>query len=105
MHVEIVRAPGGQLIRREKTGAAAGKPAATSCSLRSLPDAQIENLFVDYEPPNTTDYLPGALAPPKLWPNIAPGWCITYHTELVKNPPRAWINLTKPEYLKDRSRR
>ena len=30
----------------------------------------------------------------------APRWCwsIAYNTELVKNPPKTWMDLTKPEY-------
>jgi ABC-type transport system substrate-binding protein len=26
------------------------------------------------------------------------GWSIAYNTELVKNPPKTWMDLTKPEY-------
>jgi len=95
----MIRAPGGQLIQRVKTEAAAGKLAADLVlhSDRGLMKG-IEHLFADYAPPNAADYLPDALASPKLWPNITVGWCIAYHTELVKNPPKTWMDLTKPEY-------
>jgi iron(III) transport system substrate-binding protein len=58
----------------------------------------IEPLFQDYAPPNAGDYLPASLISPKLWPTITSGWAIAYNTELVKNPPRSWWDLTKPEY-------
>jgi iron(III) transport system substrate-binding protein len=97
--VEMIRAPGGQLIQRVKTEAAAGKLAADLVlhSDRGLMKA-IDNLFADYEPPNAKDYLPESLVSPKLWPNLTAGWCIAYHTELVKNPPKTWMDLCKPEY-------
>src|SRR5438045_213334 len=40
----------------------------------------------------------GATISPKLWPTIAPGWSIAYHSELMKNPPKTWWDLCKPEY-------
>ena len=99
VRVEMIRAPGGQLIQRVKTEAAAGKLAADLVlhSDRGLMKA-MDNLFADYEPPNAKDYLPESLVSPKLWPNLTAGWCIAYHTELVKNPPKNWMDLTKPEY-------
>lgn len=97
--VDLVRAPGGQLITRVQTEAAAGKLAA---DVVDHSDAalmkRIEGLFGDYAPPNANDYLKTALISPKLWPTIAPGWSIAYNSELVKNPPRTWMDLTKPEY-------
>src|ERR1700749_5054185 len=67
--VEMVRAPGGQLITRIKTEAAAGKLAAdvVNHSDRGLM-LEIENLFMDYAPPNAADYLPDVLVSPKFWP-------------------------------------
>ncbi len=99
IRVEMIRAPGGQLIQRVKTEAAAGKLAADLVlhSDRGLMKG-IENLFADYEPPNAKDYLPESLVSPKLWPNITAGWCVAYHTELTKSPPKTWMDLTKPEY-------
>ena len=38
------------------------------------------------------------LVSPKLWPRVTLGWSIAYNTELVKNPPKTWMDLTKPEY-------
>ena len=53
VRIEMVRAPGGQLITRVKTEAAAGKLAADVIdhSDRGLMKA-IEDLFGDYAPPN-----------------------------------------------------
>ena len=99
VRVEMVRAPGGQLITRVKTEAAAGKLTADVIdhSDRGLMKA-IEDLFADYSPPNAGDYLPEVLISPKLWPRITPGWSVAYNSELVKNPPKTWWDLAKPGY-------
>src|ERR1700758_4086197 len=96
--VEMVRAPGGQLITRVKTEAAAGKLIAdvVDHSDRALMQP-LEDLFQDYAPPNAADYDPAALISPKLWPRITPIWSIAYNTELVKAPPKSWRDLTKAE--------
>src|SRR5258706_6892161 len=59
--VEMVRAPGGQLITRIKTEAAAGKLAADviNHSDRALM-SDLVDLFQDYAPPNAADYNPDA---------------------------------------------
>src|SRR4051812_6118252 len=97
--VEMVRAPGGQLITRVKTEAAAGKLAAdvVDHSDRALMK-DLTDLFQDYAPPNGADYRPDAMISPKLWPRATLAWSIAYNTELVKNPPKTWMDLTKPEY-------
>ena len=97
--VAMVRAPGGQLITRIKTEAAAGKLAAdvVNHSDRGLM-LEIADLFQDYAPPNAADYRPDALVSPKLWPGVTLGWAIAYNTQLVKNAPKTWMDLTKPEY-------
>jgi iron(III) transport system substrate-binding protein len=97
--VEMVRAPGGQLITRVKTEAAAGKLAAdvVDHSDRALM-LPLVDLFQDYAPPNAADYRPEAMISPKLWPRATLVWSIAYNTELVKTPPRTWMDLTKPEY-------
>src|ERR1700731_1376255 len=99
--VEMVRAPGGQLITRVRTEAAAGKLIAdvVDHSDRALM-LPLEDLFQDYAPPNAADYNPDALISPKLWPRATVVWSIAYNTELVKNPPKTWMDLTKPEYDK-----
>ncbi|HEY6717679.1 MAG TPA: extracellular solute-binding protein [Reyranella sp.] len=99
--VEMVRAPGGQLITRVRTEAAAGKLIAdvVDHSDRALMQP-LEDLFQDYAPPNAADYNPEALISPKLWPRATIAWSIAYNTELVKNPPKTWMDLTKPEYDK-----
>jgi iron(III) transport system substrate-binding protein len=97
--VEMVRAPGGQLITRIKTEAAAGKLSAdvVNHSDRGLM-LEIENLFMDYTPPNAADYLPDVLVSPKFWPQATLGWAIAYNSAIVKNPPKSWMDLTKSEY-------
>ena len=97
--VEMVRAPGGQLITRIKTEAAAGKLAAdvVNHSDRALM-IELLDLFIDYEPPNAADYRTDVLVSPKLWPGATLGWSIAYNTALVTNPPKTWMDLTKPEY-------
>src|SRR6266478_5605048 len=97
--IEMVRAPGGQLITRVKTEAAAGKLIAdvVDHSDRSLM-ADLVDLFQDYAPPNASDYNPDAQISPKLWPRATLVWSIAYNSELVKNPPKTWMDLTKPEY-------
>jgi len=97
--VEMVRAPGGQLITRIKTEAAAGKLGADAVnhSDRGLMQG-IADLFQDYTPPNAKDYRDDVLVSPKLWPRSTLGWSIGYNTELEKNPPKSWMDLCKPEY-------
>jgi len=97
--IAMVRAPGGQIITRIKTEAAAGKLAAdvVNHSDRGLMLA-IEDLFQDYTPPNASDYRTDALVSPKFWPGVTLGWAIAYNTQLVKNAPKTWADLTKDEY-------
>jgi iron(III) transport system substrate-binding protein len=99
VRVQLVRAPGGQLITRVKTEAAAGKLSAdvVDHSDRGLMLA-LADLFQDYAPPNAADFLPEALVSPKLWPRITSVWVLASNTELEKKPPKTWMDLTKPEY-------
>src|ERR1700745_2278266 len=99
--VEMVRAPGGQLITRVKTEAAANKLSAdvVDHSDRALM-SDLTDLFQDYAPPNGKDYLPEAMISPKLWPKATLAWSIAYNSALVKNPPKSWMDLTKTEYGK-----
>ena len=99
VRVEMVRAPGGQLITRIKTEAAAGKLLAdvVDHSDRGLMKG-IEDLFQDYAPPNAGDYLTRAKVSEKFWPRVTLGWSIAYNEALVKNPPKSWMDLTKQEY-------
>src|ERR1700747_658198 len=99
--VEMVRAPGGQLITRVKTEAAAGKLIAdvVDHSDRALM-LPLADLFQDYTPPNAADYDPASLVSPKFWPRATVVWSIAYNTELVKDPPTTWMDLTKPAYDK-----
>src|SRR5262252_1991400 len=97
--VEMVRAPGGQLITRVKTEAAAGKLVAdvVDHSDRALM-SELTDLFQDYAPPNGADYRPDAMISPKLWPRATLVWSIAYNAALVKTPPKSFMDLTKPEY-------
>src|SRR5216684_3853513 len=97
--VEMVRAPGGQLITRVKTEAAANRLTAdiVDHSDRALMKDLVD-LFQDYAPPNAADYREDVRISPKLWPRLTTAWSIAYNTELVKNPPKTWMDLTKPEY-------
>src|SRR5437879_8300554 len=99
IRIEMVRAPGGQLVTRVKTEAAAGKLAAdvVDHSDRALM-TDLGGLFQDYAPPNGKDYLPEAMISPKLWPRVTLVWSIAYNSALVKKPPKSWMDLTKPEY-------
>src|SRR6202165_2965400 len=97
--VEMVRAPGGQLITRVKTEAAAGKLSAdvVDHSDRALM-SDLVHLFQDYAPPNGKDYLPESMISPKLWPRATLVWSIAYNSALLAKPPKSWMDLTKPEY-------
>src|SRR6185312_12318910 len=99
--VEMVRAPGGQLITRVKTEAAAGKLIAdvVDHSDRALMQP-LADMFQDYAPPNAADYNPEAKVAPQLWPRATLVWSIAYNTELVNDPPKSWWDLTKPQYDK-----
>lgn len=101
IRVEMVRAPGGQLITRVKTEAAAGKLIAdvVDHSDRALM-LPLADLFQDYTPPNAADYDPAALVSPKFWPRATVVWSIAYNTEVLKDPPKTWKDLTKSEYDK-----
>jgi iron(III) transport system substrate-binding protein len=97
--VEMVRAPGGQLITRVKTEAAAGKLSAdvVDHSDRALM-SDLVDLFQDYAPPNGKDYLPESMISPKLWPRATLVWSIAYNSALLAKPPKSWMDLTRPEY-------
>ncbi len=97
--IEMVRAPGGQLITRIKTEAAAGKLSADiiNHSDRGL-ILGLQDLLQDYAPPNAADYRDDVQVSPKIWPRATIGWSVAYNSEIVKNPPKTWMDLTKTEY-------
>jgi len=84
-----------------KTEAAANKLAAdvVDHSDRALMSG-LTDLFQDYAPPNAADYREDVRISPKLWPRVTLVWSIAYNSELVKNPPKSWADITKPEYGK-----
>jgi len=97
--VRMVRASGGQLITRVRTEASQNKLEADILDHSDRAQVKsLEELFADYAPPNAADYMPETLVSPKIWPTITPAWSIAWNTELVKNPPKTWWDLTKPEY-------
>lgn len=99
VRVNMVRASGGQLITRVQSEAAAGKLEADVLDHSDRGQTKtIEDLFADYAPPNADDYMASALVSPKLWPTITPAWSIAWNPEIVKNPPKSWADLCKPEY-------
>src|SRR4051794_3985387 len=91
--VEMVRAPGGQLITRVKTEAAAGKLIAdiVDHSDRALMQP-LADMFQDYAPPNAADYNPGAKIGPQPWPRATLGGSIAHKTELGKDPPKSGMD-------------
>ena len=99
--IEIVRAPTGQLITRIKTEAAANRMIADVIDIsdRVQARAMIE-LFAPYAPPNAADYPEVARTADRLWPRSGNAWTITYNSELVKDPPKSWADLVKPEFGK-----
>lgn len=99
LRVEMVRASGGQLITRIRSEAAAGKLTADVVD-HSDPGLMREDevLYRPYAPPNAADYRPDLITAGKMWPGILPPWTIVHNTEVVKNPPRTWWDLCKPEY-------
>ncbi|MEJ0079134.1 MAG: extracellular solute-binding protein [Alphaproteobacteria bacterium] len=99
--IEIVRAPTGQLITRIKTEAAASRIIADVIDIsdRVQARAMIE-LFAPYAPPNAADYPEIARTGDRLWPRSGNAWTITYNFELVKDPPKSWADLVKPEFGK-----
>ncbi len=97
--VRFVRASGGQLITRVRSEAAAGKLEADVIEHSDRGQTrEIEHIFADYAPPNADDYLAGSLVSPRLWPTVTLSWCLAWNPELVKNPPRSWMDLCKPDY-------
>ena len=95
----MVRAPGGQLItaHQDRGGGRQARrrrgqpfrPRPDAGARRSVPGlraAQRRRL------PARCAGLAEALA------GVTLGWAIAYNTELVKNPPKTWMDLTKPEY-------
>jgi iron(III) transport system substrate-binding protein len=90
--VEMVRAPGGQLITRINTEAAAGKLAADVINpLRPRPDPGLAGPVGRLCAAQCCDYREDVQVSPKIWPRQTLGWSIAYNTDLVKNPPsRGW---------------
>jgi iron(III) transport system substrate-binding protein len=101
IQIEIVRGPTGQLITRIKTEAAANKMIADVIDISDRAQARAMNdLFAPYTPPNAADYAVFARTGDRLWPRSGNAWTIAYNAELVKDPPKSWSDLTKPEFGK-----
>src|SRR3954451_12852934 len=101
IQIEMVRAPTGQLITRIKTEAAANRMIADVIDFTDRVQARgMIELFARYAPPNAADYPDIARAGDRLWPRSGNAWTITYNSELVKDPPKSWADLVKPEFGK-----
>src|SRR5256884_3897032 len=101
IQIEIVRAPTGQLITRVKTEAAANRMIADVIDFTDRVQARgMIELFAPYAPPNAADYPQIARTGDRLWPRSGNAWTITYNSELVKDPPKSWADLAKPEFGK-----
>ncbi len=100
VRVDLIRAPGGQLITRIRSEAAAGKLAADVIDYSDRGHLLgMLDLFQEYRPPNAADYDPSAVTDPtRLWPRTTTGWCIVHNTELVKDPPKSFRDLTDPKW-------
>ena len=99
--VELTRAPGGQLITRIRTEAAAGKLAADVIEYSDRGHLlKMLDMYQDYRPPNADAFNPAAVTDPhKLWPRTTTGWCIAYNTALIeKDPPKSWRDLANPRW-------
>jgi iron(III) transport system substrate-binding protein len=101
VQIEIVRAPTGQLITRIKSEAAANRMIADVIDISDRVQARdMSELFAPYAPPNAADYPEVARTGDRLWPRSGNAWTITYNSELVKDPPKSWADLAKPEFGK-----
>ena len=99
--IEIIRAPGGQIVTRMRTEDAAGKLNADVVDLSDRTEAaQMIDMFAPYAPPNADDYLPESRTADRLWPRIRNAWVIGYNPSLVPKPPKSWQDLVQPDYAK-----
>jgi iron(III) transport system substrate-binding protein len=100
IRVELVRAPGGQMLTRINTEYASGKLAADVIDYSDRGHLlKMLDMYQEYAPPNAEDYKPEAVTDPrKLWPRSTTGWCLAYNTALVDTPPTSWWDLTAPQW-------
>src|SRR5882757_4476467 len=102
IQIEIVRAPTGQLITRVKTEAAANRMIADVIDISDRVQARtMIDLFAPYAPPNASDYPEAVRTGDRLWPRSGNAWTIAYNAELVKEPPKSWSDLAKPDFAKN----
>lgn len=98
--IEIVRAPGSRLIARVDAEAASGKLTADIIEFSDSGLAKnYEKLLADYAPANASQYPAEIRAiSPKMWPKTAWGYVLAYNKVLVKNPPKTWADLSRPDF-------
>jgi len=98
VRVEMVHAPGGQLITRIRSEMANGKLVADIID-HSDPNVlkPIEDAFRDYAPPNAADWITSVMVSPKLWPRLTVGWCIAWNSEIISQTPTSWWDLMQPQ--------
>jgi iron(III) transport system substrate-binding protein len=96
--VEVMHAPGGQLIERIRAEVATNRLTADLID-HSEPGllATMNSIFRDYQPPNAADYIAATIPTPRLWPRLTAGWCIAWNTALIGEKPGRWWDLTKPD--------
>lgn len=101
IRVETIRAPGGQIVTRTRTEAAAGKLLADAIEIsdRGLAKDLLE-VFADYAPPNADLYPPETRTLDRLWPRGGNAWTITWNTALLPKAPTGWKDLIDPENAK-----
>ncbi len=97
--VEIVRAPGSQLIARIDAEAAGGKLRA---DVMELSDGGLASRYLpqldNYAPPNAAEYPDSTRVGGKLWPKTTWGYVLSYNPALVKTPPKSWSDLIDPKF-------
>lgn len=97
--VEIVRAPGSQLLARIDAEAAGGKLRADVIEISDVGLAQrYLPQFDDYSLPNASDYPDSTKSAGKLWPKTTWGYVLAYNPALVKNPPKTWADLVDAKF-------
>lgn len=97
--VEIVRAPGSQLLARIDAEAAGGKLRADVIEISDVGLAQrYLPQFDNYAPPNAADYPESTRIGGKLWPKTTWGYVLAYNPALVKSPPKSWADLIDAKF-------
>jgi iron(III) transport system substrate-binding protein len=99
--VDIVRAPGARLFTRVETEASSNQLGADLLDMTDRGLAmKIENLFVDYAPPNAALYDMSKSMSKKLWPRSISVNALAFNPALVKDIAPSWNSLNDPALKK-----